>query len=374
MCLFMPNWWLNLINEKSKIIPVLQEIDGEEMQFNGGYWDPDPSFRAEVDSIVQTSFLQKKTEETSLVINRQISYLDIPSISEIPDIECENRQYRAWIRNIKTALQGINDYKNGWKYSIGSVLKQLNIKNDHLLKECKRAVEEILFLERQLKKIQEDNVEMINAIDSYQPEGPEESIKRYSFSSSTETIVPEEIGPTYARRISKESGYDSQGSICSSTETLVSEEPDSVFAQKHAQIEELEKKNKMCKEWINSLNRKLDSNLTFNLIKLSNLKMFEDLKDPSFKNVELKQKIRENEESIQSLEAQIIENIEINATYQNLLSEEIYLYKLDKLEKRLGDEKKELEDIDNYFKKLYEKADQLHVNIETFTECLTQDE
>ena len=102
--------------------------------------------------------------------------------------------------------------------------------------------------------------------------------------------------------------------------------------------------------------------------------MFEDLKDPSFKNVELKQKIRENEESIQSLEAQIIENIEINATYQNLLSEEIYLYKLDKLEKRLGDEKKELEDIDNYFKKLYEKADQLHVNIETFTECLTQDE
>ena len=225
-----------------------------------------------------------------------------------------------------------------------------------------------------LKKIQEDNVEIMDAIDSYQPLEP---IKRHSFSSSTETIVPEEVSPTYVRRISKESGYESQGSIYSSTETLVSEEPDSVFAQEHAQMEKLEKKNKMCKEWINSLNRKLDSNLTFNLIKLSNLKTFEDLKAPSFKNVELKQKIRENEEAIQSLEAQIIENIEINAAYQNLLSEEIrfhrskeaYLDRLNELEELLNNEQKELEDIGSRFEK---KTAQLHADIETFTECLAQ--
>ncbi|HEV3270199.1 MAG TPA: hypothetical protein VGZ69_06085 [Candidatus Rhabdochlamydia sp.] len=370
----MPKWLNFFINKNSEIIPVLQEIS-EEMQFNGDYQVLDSPFREDVDSIVRASFPQQKIEDAPLVTNRQISCLDIPySISEIPDIECENRQYRAWIRNIKTALQGINDYKNGWKNSIEDVLKELNSENDYLTERCERTAKEVSSLEELLEKIQKDNVEMINAIDSYQPLEP---IKRYSFSSSTETIVPEEIGPTYARRISKESGYDSQGSSCSSTETIVPEEPDSIFVQTHAQIEELEKKNKMCKEWINSLNRKLDSNLTFNLIKLSNLKTFEDLKDPSFKNVELKQKIRENEEAIQSLEAQIIENIEINAAYQNLLSEEIrfhrskeaYLDRLNELEELLNNEQKELEDIGNRFEK---KAAQLHADIETFTECLAQ--
>ncbi|QZA58534.1 hypothetical protein [Candidatus Rhabdochlamydia porcellionis] len=356
--------WCAIRKGKSEVILADAQCKKDQIQGHS-YQALDFSFRKEADIVAISSFPQQKIEQASLGTSRQISYLNIPYfISEIPAIEYENRQYRAWIRNIKTALQEIND--NGWKNSIKSILKELNIKNDHLIKEYERTAKEIQSLEELLEKIQEDNVEMVSIIDSYQSEVSKESIKKSFFSSLTEA---------YTRRISKESGYDSQGSI-SSTETVVLEESDSVFVQAHVQMKELEKKNKIYKEWINSLNRKLDYNYDFKLIKLSNLKTFEDLKSPSFKKIELKQKNRENEKIIQSLEVQIIKNLEINATYQDLLSEEArfhrskdaYLDKLNELEERLNNEQKELEDLGCYS----EKVGQLHKNMETFTECLTQ--
>lgn len=378
---FMWNWHGFIHKNKSEVIPAITQC--EESLFKGySYQALDSSFREEVDAVAISSFPQQQAEETPLDTNRQISYDSSQSISAIPDIKQENKQYRAWIKNIKIVLQKmqkpelrkISDYKNEWESSIESILKDLSIENSHLTEECKKKNQEIQFLEGLLRKIEEENIEMIDAVASYQPlEVSEESIKRYSFSSSTETIVPEEASIKYVRGISEESGYSSQESIYNSTETIVPEEPESVFKQTNTQITELEKKNELHKEWIKSLDKNLNSNLTLNFIKRSmapNLKTFEDLKFPSFKNAELKQENKKKKEILQSLGTQIIENVEINTVYQELLSEEIYLYKLNKLEKKLYKEQKELEDIDSYFKKLHEKAAKLHAGIETFTKCL----
>ncbi|MEK7340229.1 MAG: hypothetical protein AABZ92_05920, partial [Verrucomicrobiota bacterium] len=322
----------------------------------------------DVDAVAISSFPQQKIEETPLDANRQISYDNIQSVSAIPDIKHENKQHRAWIKNIKTVLQNIqkpgvkkiSDYKDEWESSIESILKNLSIENDHLIEECKKKNEKIRSLEELLREIEEENVEIIDAIDTLSQlvEVPEEVIKRYPFSSSTETIVPEETSAKYARRISKESGYSSEESIYSSTETIVPEKSDAVFVQANTQITELEKKNTAYKEWVNSLEKKLDSNLTLNFIKRSKpeLKILEDLKAPSFKNVELKQENKETEEILQSLEAELEEleqeNAEIHALYQKGLLEGIYQFQLDNLEKSLRNEQRKLKRVGNRLKKL----------------------
>jgi len=299
------------------------------------------------------------------------------------EIKQENRQYQAWIRNIKIVLQNmqkpeiktISDYENEWKDSIENILKELSIENAGLLEKCKRKTKEIQYLEDLLEKLEEENIEIIDAIDAFTQPGEVfgESIKRYSFSSSTETIVPEETSIEYVCRESKESGYSSQESIYSSTETLISEESDAVFMQTNKQITELGEKNEIYKKWIRSLNKKLNFNLTLNFIKRSktpDLKTLEDLKYPSFKNAKLKQENEEVEETIQSLEIALEkleqENAGIHVLYHQILSEEIYLHRLDSLEKSLDNEQKEVEDIDGYFEKLQEKAAKLYENIETF--------
>jgi len=360
--------WCNVVrkNQSEALSVVSKKIDSQvqckkKQLKRHSYQALDSSFRKEIDAVAILSFPQQKIEENSLGTNRQISYDNIQSISAIPDIKHENKQYHVWIKNIKTVLQNmqksglkkINDYKNEWESSIESILKEISIENTGLLEEYKRKTKEIQCLEELLKKIQEENVEMIDAIDTFN-----QPVKIYeeSIYSSTETIVPEETSNKYVRRISKESGYSSE-SIYGSTETIVPEESNAVFVQANTQITELEKKNAAYKEWINSLEKKLDSNLTLNFIKRSKpeLKILEDLKAPSFKNVELKQENKKTEEMLQSLEAELEEldqeNAEMHILYRNILSKEVYQLRLDNLEKKLRNEQKELEDIDKCLEK-----------------------
>ncbi len=387
---------------QSEALPVFsKKIDSQaqckKKQFKGhSYQALDSSFREEIDAVAILSFSQQKIEETPLGANRQISYDNIQSVSTIPDIKHENKQYRAWIKNIKTVLQNIqkpgvkkiSDYKDEWETSIESILKNLSIENDHLIEECKKKNEKIRSLEELLRETEEENVEIIDAIDVLnQPAESEEVIKRYSFSSSTETIVPEETSAKYARRISKESGYSSEESIYSSTETIVPEEPESVFMQTNMQITELEKKNELYKEWIDSLDKKLDSNLTLNLIKFlmtTNLKMPEDLKVPSFKNVELKQENKKKEKTIQSLETWLTEAEKDNfalredsdALQKAGLWKDIYqhqfLNQLEIEEENTHEIQIELEGIEKDINALQEKMTRLHPSIETLTLCLKQ--
>lgn len=339
----------------SEVLPVVTQC--KESQFEGhSYQILDTSFREEVNVVAQ-----------------------------------ENRQYQALIRNIKILLKNIqeskvktlSEHRNEWKVSIENILKNLSIEIENLLEERKRTAEEIQFLEKLLEKMQKDKVEIVNAIYRYHPlEVSEESIysstetivPEESDSSSMETVVSEKTSTEYVRRISKESGYSSEESVYSSTETIVPESG-SVLMQTNTQITKLEKKNKIYKTCVESLNKKLNANLTLNFIKLSET----DLKILSFKKVELEQEIKKNEEAIQSLEAQIAENIEINVAYQDLLSEEIYLYKLDKLKERLlnleieeENTHEELKDIEKGINTLQEKVTELNPLIEKFTECLTQ--
>lgn len=354
----MLKWCKNAVyKNQSETRPVIAQCQKSPLKGHS-YRALDFSFREEVNAVAIASFPQQKIEQTSLGTNRQIChlYLDDPqAIASMQEVKQESRQYQAWIKNIKTVLQNIqkpeiqkiSDYENEWKDSIESILKKLSIEDADLLEGGERTAKEVQSLEELLEKTQKDKVEISNAIDSYQP-----------LEASVE----------YIRRTSKESGYFSEESIYSSTETIVLEESGTVFMQANKQIT---KKNELYKNWMSSLEEKLKSNVTLNFIKTyktSNLKMLEDLKSPSFKNVELKQKNRKNEEAIQFLKVQIIENIEINAAYQDLLSEEIYFYKLDKLEKRLSNEQKESKEIDNHLK----ESAQLHANIELFTECLIQ--
>jgi len=248
----------------------------------------------------------------------------------------------------KSELKKISDYKNEWETSIESILKDFSVKNDHLIEEYKRKDEEIQCLEGLLEKIEEENIKIINAIDAFnQPEEVfRESIIRHSFSSSTETLVSEDL--------------------------------ETVFIKVNKQMIELKKKNEIYKKWISALDKKLNSNLTLNYLKFSkpNLKMLEDLKTPSFKNAELKQENKKSEEIIQSLEIELEklerENAGIHLLCPYILSEEIYLYTLDSLKKGLDNEQKEMEDIDSYFEKLQEKAAKLHENIEKFTSYLEE--
>lgn len=394
--------WCNAVRKnQSEALPVFsKKIDSQaqckKKQFKGhSYQALDSSFREEIDAVAILSFPQQKIEKNSLGANRQISYDNIQSVSTIPDIKHENKQYRAWIKNIKTVLQNIqkpgvkkiSDYKDEWETSIESILKNLSTENDHFIEECKKKNEKIRSLEEFLEKIEEENAEMIDAMDVSNQLESEEVIKRYSFSSSTETIVPEETSAKYARRISKESGYSSEESIYSSTETIIPEEPESVFMQTNMQITELEKKNELYKEWINSLDKKLNSNLTLIFIKSSkmdNLKTFKDLKAPSFENVELKQESKKNEEIIQSLEAWLTEakedNLALredsNALQKADLWEDIhqlqFLNWLDLGKEHTHGIQTELEGIEKDINALQEKMARLHPNIETFTLCLKQ--
>lgn len=369
----------------SEVLPVVTQCKESHLEGHS-YQILDTSFREEVNVVAIASFPVQKTK------GQQICHLylnDPQAISAMQEkIKQENRQYQAWIRNIKILLKNIqkskiktiSEHRNEWKVSIENILKNLSIEIENLLEERKRTAEEIQFLEKLLEKMQKDKVEIINAIYRYHPlevsgesiySSTETILPEESDSSSMETVVSEKTSTEYVRRISKESGYSSEESVYSSTETIVPES-ESVLMQTNTQITKLEKKNKIYKTCIESLNKKLNANLTLNFIKLSET----DLKVLSFKKVELEQENKKNEEAIQSLEAQIAENIEINVAYQDLLSEEIYLYKLDKLKERLEIEEEntheELKDIEKGINTLQEKVTELNPVIEKFTECLTQ--
>lgn len=63
------------------------------------------------------------------------------------------------------------------------------------------------------------------------------------------------------------------------------------------------------------------------------------------------------------LEKLLQKNIEIYLFYRDILIEKTYLSKLDRLEKSLDNQKKKMEDIDSYFKKLKEKSGLFYRNI-----------
>ncbi|PWU15042.1 MAG: hypothetical protein C5B45_03455 [Chlamydiae bacterium] len=389
----MLKWCHAVYKNPSKVPSVVTQC--KESQFEGhSYQILDTSFREEVNVVAMASFSLQKTKE-SRMNRRQIChlYLDGPQvILAKQEIKQENRQYQAWIRNTKTVLQNmqklelhkIKDYKNVWESSIESFVKELNMKNVGLLKECKRRTKEISCLEALLEEIQEENAEMTDTIDAFNQLA---EISAESIYSSTETIVPEATSTKYVRRISKESGYSSGESIYNSTETIVGEEPEPVCMQANTQITELEKKNALYKEWIDSLDKKLRSNLTLNFIdplKTTNVKIFEDLKAHSFRNVELKQKNEEKKKILQALKARLTEAREDNfalrkverALQKAILWKDIhqhqFLNELDIGEEHTHETQIELEAIEKKINTLQEKGTKLNALIEKFTKCLIQ--
>lgn len=178
------------------------------------------------------------------------------------------------------------------------------------------------FLENLIEGVAEKNADVMSSMDQLSTESlTETALKSMNAKQKNELI----------RRVSRESGYATDSSedtikgasSCSSIDTVLAEEPDPY------PLVDLQKQNTTYKEWVNSLHKKLNSNLTLQCVRPS--KTLENLRILSFENVELKQKSKANQKAIQYLHYQL-EQIE------EILDKGISPSRVDRLEKSVREE------------------------------------
>lgn len=336
----------------------------------------DSSFRKEVDTVALTYFSQQKlNEEKPRSMDQEVSYpsnLQTLSTVGMGALKQENKQYKAWMKNIQTVLQELEKESpleipqaSTWEKSIKIVLQGLHSENNILMEENEKKKEKTKLLLDELEEIKKENYDIMHAIVDLALLEPQ------LIDTSTEI---EDFYAKLMRRDSIESGYGSEyvkesdaSSRSSSCNSFSSTEKEALL--KLLDSQKLTKKNNGYKTRINALEQRFD------MLSVSKNELL-DLKWLSFQGVELIKQNKEQEKRIHLLEAELTEAKEDNfdlkeensALRKANLWKKIYEYQLDIWQESACQEQIELKSIEASLKKIAE----LNTSTELFTMCLNQ--